>query len=203
MVSVLPSSTSLTGRLVREREHFDAHYTEEAAAGVARLSDFDRVRYDQPPADTLYPREFYYHLLGPLAGKRVLEIACGNGIDTTLMAAYGARVHAYDISDASIQLTRRRLALHNLDAQLECTGSLDDAFAGESFDLVIGYAALHHLDLASLGQRIAARLRPGGYAVFAEPVVNSPGLAALRRLVPIALDEMTDDERPLRDADFR
>ena len=59
--------------LEREQEHFDQHYADEAAQGIAVLSDYDQVRYTQPPANTIFPREYYYHLLGNLKGKSKYE----------------------------------------------------------------------------------------------------------------------------------
>jgi len=191
--------------LAREREHFDQHYAEEAAQGIGTLSDYDRVRYTSPPANTIFPREYYYHLLAPLRDKSVLEIAAGNGIDAALLTHNGADLAAYDLSPRSIDMVRQRCEANASADRLrtQVTGSFDDAFAGETFDHIVGYAALHHLpDMDALAERIYARLRPGGTAVFAEPVLNCGALGWLRRRVPIAIDDMTDDERPLTDADM-
>ena len=192
--------------LEREQEHFDQHYAEEAAQGIAILSDYDKVRYTNPPANTIFPREFYYHLLAPLKGKSVMEIAAGNGIDAAILTHNGANLSAYDLSPKSIEMVKRRCEINGTTDHLrtEVTGNFDDAFAGETFDHIVGYAALHHLpDMDSLAQRVHDRLKPGGTAVFAEPVLNSKALGFLRRCVPIAIDDMTDDERPLTDADMR
>lgn len=192
--------------LEREREHFDQHYTDEAAQGVTVLSDFDKARYTRPSKDTIYPREFYYHLLAPLKGKRVMEIAAGNGIDATIMTHNGANVSAYDLSPRSIDLVQRRCQINGTRERLttQVTGDFDEAFKGQTFDHIVGYAALHHLpNFQDLATRIYDRLEPGGTAVFAEPVLNSKTLGFIRRCVPIAIDDMTDDERPLTNADMR
>ncbi|MEO0475671.1 MAG: class I SAM-dependent methyltransferase [Planctomycetota bacterium] len=192
--------------LAREQAHFDEHYTDEAAQGIATLSDYDKVRYTQPPANTIFPREYYYHLLGDLKGKRVMEIAAGNGIDAAILTHNGAELAAYDLSPKSIEMVQRRCQVNGTADRLrtQVAGSFDDAFPGETFDHIVGYAALHHLpDMETLGQRIYDRLNPGGCAVFAEPVLNSKTLGFLRRCVPLAIDDMTDDERPLSDADMQ
>jgi 2-polyprenyl-3-methyl-5-hydroxy-6-metoxy-1,4-benzoquinol methylase len=194
-------------QLAREVEHFNAHYADEASRGIAALSDFDRARYSDPPADTIYPREFFYHLLSPLRGKSVLEMACGNGIDASLCAHNGATVHAYDVAEASIDMVRRRANINGIAERVhtQVTGDFDAAFAGDSFDAIVGYAALHHLPMTELAERVYQRLRPGGVAVFAEPVINSRALHALRRCVPYSFWENTEDETPLDDeaiADF-
>ncbi len=199
--------TSCT-RQTREAEHFDRHYADEAARGITPLTDFDKLRYTSPSAATIFPREFFYHLLAPLQGKDVLEIAAGNGIDASICAHNGANVHAYDLSEKSIDMVRRRAHTNGVAdcVHTQVTGDLDDAFPGKTFDAILGYAALHHLpNLDTLNQRVHARLNPGGVAVFAEPVVNSKMLGKIRGLVPYSIHEMTEDEQPMDDqriADF-
>ena len=194
----------IEARLAREIEHFEEHYAQEAARGIEPLSAFDKQRYTAPHADTVFPREFYYHLLAPLQGKDVLEIAAGNGIDACICAHNGANVHAYDISQKSIDMVRQRAQTNDLShrVQLQVTGEFADAFADQRFDAIIGYAALHHIPLEGLSQQIYDRLKPGGVAVFAEPVINSRWLHRLRRLIPYYIFKPTEDEKPLNDRDI-
>ncbi len=188
-------------RLARELAHFERHYEQESAAGIEPLSDSDKRRYADPPADTVYAREFFYHLMKPRPSKRVLEIACGNGLDASLMAHNGAEVCAYDLSPQAVQITQRRARVNGVSDRVraEVCGDLDQAYAGERFEAIAGYAALHHMPLEGLASRLYERLEPGGVAVFAEPVINSRFLNALRRCVPLRPDEPTEDERPLND----
>jgi 2-polyprenyl-3-methyl-5-hydroxy-6-metoxy-1,4-benzoquinol methylase len=193
---------SLASLQAREAEHFNDHYTQEAAQGIAPLNDFDKLRYAAPSAKSIFPREYFYHLLAPLKGKQVLEIAAGNGIDASLCAHNGAEVHAYDLSEKSIEMVRRRAQIngvaHRVNTQV--TGEFNNAFPGQSFDAILGYAALHHLpNLDELSQQVYDRLKPGGVAVFAEPVVNSRALDRLRRLIPYSIHDMTEDEVPMND----
>lgn len=194
--------------LQREAEHFNKHYADEAARGITPLTDFDKLRYTAPDANTIFPREYFYHLLAPLRDKDVMEIAAGNGIDASICAHNGANVHAYDLSEKSIDMVRRRAKVNEVSHRVhtEVTGDFDGAFPGQTFDAILGYAALHHLtDLDTLSQRIYDRLKPGGVAVFAEPVVNSKALDRLRKLVPYSIHDMTEDETPMNDrsiADF-
>ena len=194
--------SDLDAQLKREAAHFNQHYADEAARGIHRLSDFDKVRYTNPPADTIFPREYFYHLLGPLQGKHTLEIAAGNGIDACLCAHNGATVHAYDLSKQSIELVRRRAAVNGLTDRIhtQATGDFADAFPGQTFDRILGYAALHHLpDLDALSRQVYQRLNPGGVAVFAEPVVNSKMLGRIRKLIPYSIHDMTEDEEVMND----
>lgn len=194
---------SLTALQDREAEHFNQHYAQEAAQGIAPLSDFDKLRYAAPRANTIFPREYFYHLLAPLKGKQTLEIAAGNGIDASLCAHNGADVHAYDLSEKSIEMVNQRAQINGVAHRVntEVTGEFNNAFTGQSFDAILGYAALHHLpDLDQLSQQVYDRLKPGGVAVFAEPVVNSQALDRLRRMIPYSIHDMTEDEIPMDDA---
>lgn len=198
------TQTTLDQRIRHEVEHFDVHYADEAVLGIGPLSEFDKRRYTNPPANTIFPREYFYHLLSPMNGKRIMEIACGNGIDASISAYNGADVHAYDASEAAVELTHQRAAVNGVSdrVQLEVTDQFDDAFAGQRFHAIMGYAALHHLPLHGLAERVYQRLKPGGIAVFAEPVINSPALHRIRQCIPYSFAEDTEDEQPLDDADI-
>ena len=143
--------------LAREQAHFDQHYTDEAAQGISPLSDYDKVRYANPPADTIFPREYYYHLLAPLKGKSVMEIAAGNGIDAAIMTFNGASLAAYDLSPKSIDMVERRCQVNGTADRLrtQVVGSFDDAFAGETFDHIVGYAALLSAGITVLSLTLA------------------------------------------------
>lgn len=200
----MPDVAHLNGRLAREFEHFEEHYAHEAAKGIHPLSDFDQRRYAHPPANTIFPREFYFHLLAPLQGKDVLEIACGNGIDASISAHNGANHHAYDIAQKSIEMTRQRAQVNGVSDRLtlQVCSDFAQAFPGQKFDHIIGYAALHHIPMQGLSEMVYDRLKPGGVAVFAEPVINSKLLDRLRRCLPFYPATPTQDEAPLNDRDI-
>jgi ubiquinone/menaquinone biosynthesis C-methylase UbiE len=67
-------------------------------------------------------------------------------------------------------------------------------FTDESFDLVVGRAILHHLELDLALKEIRRVLRPAGKAIFVEPLGDNPGAKLLRAITPKA---RTKDEKPL------
>ena len=57
-------------------------------------------------------------------------------------------------------------------------------FGPDRFDVVVGKAVLHHLDVARAAPELHRVLRPGGRAAFAEPLGTNPVIAFARDHIP-------------------
>ena len=169
-----------------------------------RVDDATFARYARPPRDTAYPLEYAYHVLGNVSGKRVLDFGCGSGSNTALLTGRGAHVWGIDISEDLLRLARRRLAVSGRGGQATfIAGSAHDTpFPDGSIDVVFGMAILHHLDLDLVSREVLRVLKPGGRAIFQEPVRNSPVIRFLRKLVPYRAPDISPYERPLTDAEL-
>lgn len=122
--------------------------------------------------------------LDDLRGKRVVEIGCGMGYHTELLARAGADVTSIDISPTSVEATRRRLAIRGLDARVEQLDAerLDELFEDGSIDLVWSWGVIHHsAHTARIMRKIAALLRPEGAARIM--VYHLGGMSAYYTLV--------------------
>ena len=109
-----------------------------------------------PPYSGLIPFE-------TLAGKDVLEVGCGTGVHARLLAEAGAHLTAVDLTPTAVDLTRRRLALHGLTADVREADAQELPFADASFDLVWSWGVVHHsADTRCVIEEIARVLRPGG-----------------------------------------
>lgn len=129
------------------------------------------------------------------AGRDVLEYGCGVGNFSFDLAAIGARVTGIDISPNSVEVARKRALDQGFDSMIfEVMDAENMDFPDESFDVVVGSAILHHLDLEKSATEIMRVLRPGGRALFLEPLGHNPALNLFRRLTPTM---RTDDEHPL------
>jgi ubiquinone/menaquinone biosynthesis C-methylase UbiE len=73
-------------------------------------------------------------------------------------------------------------------------------FDNDSFDLVIGRAILHHLDLSRALPEIHRVLKKNGRGLFIEPLGMNPLINLYRKLTP---QNHTPDEHPLKNADFQ
>jgi len=161
-------------------------------------------RYLAPPADTPFAIEYAYNLLGDVRGKRVLDLGCGDGENTILLVNRGAKVCGVDLSDALISLARRRMQVNGFVEGFEfSSGSVHELpFPDRSFDVVFGMATLHHYNLELASREVWRVLRPGGYAIFKEPVRNSRFLRLIRRLIPYRRPGVSPYERPLTDQEL-
>jgi SAM-dependent methyltransferase len=137
------------------------------------------------------------------AGKVVLDYGCGPGYLTSYLFEHGAlEVTGIDVSEGEIEQARASAAREGfadrssfLAVDAHATG-----LAENSFDLIVGSSILHHLDLRVALEEIKRILRPGGRAVFLEPMWHNPLLRVGRALTPTA---RTPDEHPLTVADWK
>jgi SAM-dependent methyltransferase len=98
-----------------------------------------------------------------LRGKDVLEVGCGTGVHARLLAEAGANVTAVDLTPTAVELTRRRLELQNLAADVREADAQELPFADASFDFVWSWGVVHHSeDTRRVIAEIARVLRPGG-----------------------------------------
>lgn len=132
---------------------------------------------------------------------RVLEYGCGPGSSSFLLARNGASVTGIDLSEVAIEQARGRAKEEGLERIRFLEMNAEDLdFPDDSFDLVCGSAILHHLDLEQAYSELSRVLKPGGRAVFVEPLGHNPAINLYRRLTPKI---RTEDEHPLLMRDLR
>jgi toxoflavin synthase len=148
------------------------------------VTDYNQSRiaeqYQQARAQTARPHFETYsalQLIGDVKGKRVLDVACGEGHFTRMVANAGAAaVVGVDISERMIDLAREREARHPLGIEYR----VEDAktMVGQAdFDLVVGVWLLVYaqtrVELGQMCRGVASRLSSGGrfVAVVGNPAV--------------------------------
>jgi len=182
-----------------EIERSDQEALHTAPQGLA-ADERQIARYMAPPLDSPFPLEYAYALLGDVVGRRVLDLGCGSGENSLLLVRRGANVIGVDISESLLALAAQRLAVNgSAGAQVRFVPAsahrlpIPDA----SVDVILGSAILHHLDLASTSKEVFRALRPGGRAIFMEPVRDSRLFRAVRNLIPYRAPDVSPFERPL------
>jgi ubiquinone/menaquinone biosynthesis C-methylase UbiE len=170
--------------------------------------EFHNIKYSQKKKETIYGIGFTSIIfddmlakLGDISGKKVVDFGCGNGWLSKILLKKHAEVYAFDISEEAVKKTTQ---------VAEKAGFLDmlhtDVMPAErllykdnTFDVVVGSAILHHLDLKIATKEISRVLKTGGVAYFMEPLGHNPLINMYRKRTP---DIRSLDESPLYYKDF-
>ena len=113
--------------------------------------------------------------------KDVLEVGCGTGFFSEILASTGAKLDAVDISPELLEKARERApGVRFTQADIEKL-----PFPDASFDAVVGLRILHHLDMGAAFPEIARVLKPGGCIAFCEPNMMNPQIMVQKNVPPI------------------
>ena len=108
-------------------------------------------------------------LAGPLAGRRVLDVGCGDGAYALTAARQGAQVVGVDASLPMIGAARARARDAALDVQFEPADAAALPFEHDRFDVVLAVTVLCFVPDAAAALREMSRvLAPGGRLVLGE-----------------------------------
>jgi len=187
----------------QDAEHFDAYWRALFADGKLELV--------VPPDEEIWRRDLgtarrvAFEWLGDLRGKRVLELGCGSGDNTVLLARRGAHVMAFDLAPSAVEITRERARINRLEHTISASVQLAESLAFENgaFDCAIGFGLLHHADIPALASQVRRVLRRDGRAIFFEPLGMNPLLEFARNHLPYRGKHHSQNEHPLRYADVR
>lgn len=179
---------------------YDWHGTNEAGIGSSQFFEEIDKRFfcaspffgGQRPFSSLIPFE-------AIAGQRVLEIGCGQGSHTELMARSGAVVTAIDITPQAVELTRRRIELSRLSADVCEMDAEHLSFPDTEFDFIWSWGVIHHsAHTDRIVREVARVLRPGHefrFMVYHKRSLDSlfkivRGLLTGKPLRGMSIDEM-------------
>ena len=179
-----------------ERIH-DLEMTEEPVGSPGFFRDLDEYRFDKL---RYLPKAVDF---GGYAGKRVVEVGCGLGLDLMRFAKGGAQVTGIDLSRQAIDLARAYFEGEGVAADLQVMDGNAMTFADATFDLVYVHGVLPYAaDPAGIVRECYRVLAPGGEGIFMN--YNSRSwLSLLSRVAKVGLEH--DDApafRPRTHAEF-
>ena len=150
-------------------------------------------------APTAMENRFLLEQMGPLAGKRLLDVGAGLGESSVYFALQGAQVTTSDISPEMVETTLRLGEFHGVKLEgVVSTG--EDLLVPEScYDIVYLANVIHHVhDRASLYRQVHRALKPGGRFFSIDPIAYNPAIKVYRVM---ATEVRTEDECPLTRSD--
>ena len=159
-----PSSNPVTRETIREYWDAFLHDQEMSKALVGSpqwFADLGAYRYEK--LDYL-PKVVDFNAY---AGKRVLEVGCGIGLDLARFAKGGAQVTGIELAPRAVDLARRHLAQQGFSGDVQVMDGEAMTLPSASFDLVYAHGVVQYaLDPEKLVAEIHRVLKPGGSAIF-------------------------------------
>jgi SAM-dependent methyltransferase len=142
-----------------------------------------------------------FHL--PASGGRALDLGCGTGVQTRMLAERYEHVLAVDLSAPMIEFARRHHPEPNVEYARRDLRGVTTATDGR-FDLVFSAYTLHHVpEIESTLHRIRSLVRPGGLVLLVDLVddrVSVPRSWFRRRAWRTFRDDLRRRRRPVSEA---
>lgn len=125
----------------------------------------------------------FFDLLPDVSGLEGLDVGCGEGYNTRLLAKRGARVTAIDISENFVRLALDAERIEPLGIEYRQASAVDLPFRDASFDFVVSFMCF--MDIPETDRVMAEVhrvLRPGGFVQFSisHPCYDTPRRRNLR-----------------------
>ncbi|MUP44180.1 class I SAM-dependent methyltransferase [Gramella sp. BOM4] len=175
----------------KNRSHYEKLYEGQSIDNIlVWLRDVDKFLLRSQAKDTSWNALYRQNFKDRLAGKRVVELGCGDCVNAAIMAALGAEVYANDIAKASGVIIDKLNAAYDFKFPIKYVEGdfLKNNLKSNQFDFVIGKAFLHHLTIEEEKEFLketARLLKDQGEARFFEPAVNSRILDEIRWIIPV------------------
>jgi SAM-dependent methyltransferase len=117
--------------------------------------------------------QFAYHYAQTfVAGKDVLDVGCGTGHGTALLAQKARSVLGIDYHDGALVYAREHFGRPNIEYRQADATRLDLA---QQFDVVVSFQVIEHLrDVDDFVRRVYRALKPGGTALIITPNEKKP-----------------------------
>jgi ubiquinone/menaquinone biosynthesis C-methylase UbiE len=123
-----------------------------------------------------------------LAGRRVLDLGCGTGVDLARFARGNARAVGVDLSESAIRLARQNVGHQRLPVALLVADGEQLPFPDNQFDYVFAHGVVQY---TANGRRLVDEVRrvmkPGAEAVF-QGYNRISWLNALSKLMKVDLE---------------
>jgi len=108
---------------------------------------------------------------GSLQGKNALDIGCGVGDFSMMLAELGAKVTGIDICENAVNIASKRCFERKIPCNFYTLSVTDVDTLNDTFDVAISITVLQHIsdeDILAAANKIISLLKPGGYVYILE-----------------------------------
>lgn len=183
----------MKGRSISHHIHLNEASFHDSWADEAAPDQLDvRPLFEAP---TSPENRFILAAMGPLQGKRILDIGVGHGESSVYFALQGAQVTANDISPRMVQQARRLGEVNGVQIEWLVAAAESLHVPENHFDFVYLGAMIHHIHTKELiFKQVHKALKPGGRFFSWDPLTYNPVIKIYRKM---ATAVRSDDEQPL------
>lgn len=167
----------------------------------AQSTPLDQIRVAECfQAPTALENHFILRQMGPLRGKKILDVGAGLGESSVYFALQGALVTALDVSPGMVATAVNLGASRGVNIRGIVSAGEDLCLPADEFDLVYVANTIHHVqDRPRLFEQIQRTLKVGGRFFSIDPIAYNPVINVYRRM---ATETRTEDESPLTAKDI-
>jgi len=122
------------------------HYSYTFYADAANAQSFDARRFGGPIGDLVAKgqADVLADMLGPVQGRRIIDVGTGTGRGAFLLASAGAQVAGIDASEQMLAIARERAVATGAPIDFQVGDAHQIAFGARSFDLAVSLRVLMH-----------------------------------------------------------
>jgi ubiquinone/menaquinone biosynthesis C-methylase UbiE len=162
-----------------DRQKSELHFHDDWAKSI----NLDELLVSESfEAATALENSYAMSQMEPIAGKTILDLGCGAGETSVYFALHGALVSAVDISPVMLAVAQKLAGKFGVTIETKTTVAEKLPFEQDHFDYVFGNGVLHHVDYEKALEEVHRVLKPGGKAIFIEPLSYNPAIEVYRRL---------------------
>lgn len=160
----------------------------EKNIGAFRLDILENGGYQYAKTEKLSSKlsnirtsKIIHQILGPVNGKRIIDIGCGDGIFTKELLAFNpAFLTGIDPNDAAIEVARKNMAdIKNIEFQVMDVYQIPPI---KKYDIAIIRGVLHHLYQVEKAIKIICNI--ADEVIVAEPNGYNPVLKIMEKISP-------------------
>jgi len=189
-----PKATMQDDSTIHSRE---AEFHDEWASSTPASEVRVRECFEAP---TAVENRFILEQMGPLAGKRLLDVGSGLGESSVYFALQGADVTMIDISPQMIVKACEVGRFYGVELHGRAAIGEELPVPDATYDFVYIANAIHHItNRPRLFAEIQRVLKPGGLFFSIDPIAYNPAINIYRRM---ANRVRTEDEMPLMSSDL-